>query len=131
MLQSSDSLKACQDFPQTTSPFLDGFHDQAYCINFLETMRWPQRFTCSRCRTQAPPYSLTRHRLLCRSCRSKCTVTAGTIFEKTRFFTSRPLIVVYLVVVGCMDTEIKPWFCVYFCQQFARLSVLSAPDVST
>nr|CCA87684.1 conserved hypothetical protein [Ralstonia syzygii R24] len=47
-------------------------------------MRWPQGFICPDCGVAAEPYRSSRTRLMCRSCGHQTTVTAGTIFDKTR-----------------------------------------------
>lgn len=50
----------------------------------LETLRWPQGFICPDCGVAAGPYRSSRTRLMCRSCGHQTTVTARTIFHKTR-----------------------------------------------
>lgn len=84
MPRLSKSLKAGQDYPQAWSQFIDWFHDEASCLKYLEKMRWPEGYICPRCNSEKSPYQLSRNRMMCRSCRYQCTVTAGTIFEKTR-----------------------------------------------
>ena len=85
--RSSDSLIAGQDYPSTWSQFLEWFHEESACLNYLEKLRWPDGFRCPRCGADAEPYQLSRGRLMCRSCRYQSTVTAGTIF----FFSRIPL----------------------------------------
>ena len=41
-------------------------------------------FDCPACGKFEKPYRSSRGRLVCRGCRHQCTVTAGTIFDKTR-----------------------------------------------
>lgn len=50
----------------------------------LERLRWPNGFVCGQCGTSGEASRLSRGRLMCRACRYQCTVTAGTIFDKTR-----------------------------------------------
>ncbi|MGH8601901.1 MAG: IS1595 family transposase, partial [Gammaproteobacteria bacterium] len=68
----------------TWDQFLDWFPDQDACVHYLQGLRWPQGFVCPRCGDAAEPYRATRARLMCRTCRHQCTVTTGTVFEKTR-----------------------------------------------
>lgn len=63
---------------------MDWFPDEASCVQFLERLRWPEGFVCPRCGAAAQPYRASRNRLMCSTCRAQCSVTAGTIFEKTR-----------------------------------------------
>ncbi len=72
------------DYPQTWNEFLDWFPTEDACLAFIEQLRWPQGFTCPVCGVSESPYRATRLRLMCRSCRHQASVTAGTIFEKTR-----------------------------------------------
>jgi transposase-like protein len=80
----SKSLTAGQDYPESWSQFCSWFHDEISCVDYLLKMRWPEGFACPRCGAKGSPYQLSRKRMMCRSCRYQCTVTAGTIFEKTR-----------------------------------------------
>lgn len=84
MSRSSDTLRAGHDYPRTWSQFLEWFHDESVCLTYLEKLRWPDGFICPRCGNHTDAYKLSRGRLMCRSCRYQCTVTAGTIFSKTR-----------------------------------------------
>ena len=73
-----------RDYPRTWEQFLDWFPDEEACLEYLEGIRWPDGFVCPRCGRVDEPYRTSRGRLICRHCRHQCTVTAGTIFEKTR-----------------------------------------------
>ena len=76
--------KAAEDYPVNWNQFLDWFATEEACLGYLERLRWPQGFVCPRCGVAAQPYRSSRARLMCRSCSTQSTVTAGTIFEKTR-----------------------------------------------
>jgi transposase-like protein len=71
-------------YPRTWNEFLDWFATEDACLRYLERLRWPSGFVCSRCGSVAEPYRASRSRLMCRDCRRQSTVTAGTIFDKTR-----------------------------------------------
>jgi transposase-like protein len=72
------------DYPRTWSEFLDWFSSEEGCAAYLERLRWPQGFVCPSCGVAADPYRASRIRLMCRECGHQSTVTAGTIFDKTR-----------------------------------------------
>lgn len=75
---------AGQDYPRTWSQFLDWFSTDEACISYLEHVRWRQGFVCPRCGSTETPNRASRARLICAMCRHQCTVSAGTIFDKTR-----------------------------------------------
>lgn len=75
---------AGRDYPRTWSQFLDWFPDEDACMRYLEQLRWAGGFVCPCCGEERDPYRTTRSRWMCRGCRHQCTVTAGTVFEKTR-----------------------------------------------
>ena len=75
---------AGEDYPRTWSQFLSWFPSDEACAAYLERLRWPEGFICPRCGLVRQPYRGTRIRLVCQSCRHQATVTAGTLFDKTR-----------------------------------------------
>jgi len=81
-----DNIKpvAGRDYPATWSEFQDWFASDEVCAAYLEQLRWPQGFCCPACGVSDMPARATRGRLICRGCRHQCSVTAGTIFDKTR-----------------------------------------------
>ena len=72
------------DFPSIYRDFVQMFPDVSACAAYLERLRWPNGFVCPACEQQSEPWRAKRERLVCPSCRHQCTVTAGTIFDKTR-----------------------------------------------
>jgi len=83
----SNSLQrpvAGRDYPKTWDQFVDWFPDEVACLDYLEQLRWPAGFVCPRCGVSDDPYRAKRSRLMCRYCDHQGTVTAGTIFAKTR-----------------------------------------------
>jgi transposase-like protein len=81
-----DEIKpvAGQDYPRTWGEFQDWFASDEACAAYLEQLRWPNGFCCPACGVADAPGRATRGRLICRACRHQCSVTAGTIFDKTR-----------------------------------------------
>ena len=75
---------AGKDYPRNWNEFLDWFPTEEACLTHLERLRWPDGFVCPRCGSIADAYRATRTRLMCRSCKYQSTVTAGSIFDKTR-----------------------------------------------
>lgn len=80
----STDLIAGVHYPKDWNQYLDWFPDEEACRDYLDRLRWPDGFFCPRCGVLAEPFRLSRGRLMCRECRHQQTVTAGTIFEKTR-----------------------------------------------
>ena len=76
--------EAGKDHPRNWNEFLDWFGSEEACLAYLERLRWPQEFVCPTCGVSQPPYRSSRARLMCRACGRQSTVTAGTIFDKTR-----------------------------------------------
>jgi transposase-like protein len=77
-------LVSGEDYPSTWSQFLEWFPDQTRCLAYLERLRWRDGFECPACGTRGEPYRTTRNRLTCRECMHEASVTAGTIFHRTR-----------------------------------------------
>lgn len=77
-------LVSGRDYPRDWNQLLDWFADEQACLSYVERIRWPEGFVCPRCGGTEEPYRSSRGRLMCRGCRYQCTVTAGTVFDKTR-----------------------------------------------
>jgi transposase-like protein len=73
-----------RDYPRTWTEFLDRFGSEEACLAYLQKLRWPTGFVCPACAVIEAPYRSSRGRLMCRACGRQSTVTAGTIFDKTR-----------------------------------------------
>lgn len=63
---------------------MDWFNTEQACLDYLERLRWPKEFICPGCGCIGAPYRASRNRLMCQSCKHQTSVTAGTIFDKTR-----------------------------------------------
>ena len=83
-IQHIASAVAGKDYPRNWSEFLDWFASEEACLSYLEKLRWPDGFVCPACGVAQEPYRSSRARLMCRNCAHQGSVTAGTIFEKTR-----------------------------------------------
>lgn len=73
-----------KDFPKTGAEFEARFADEDACWRFLVEQRWPEGFVCPECASK-DAWLLSRHRLFeCGGCGKQTSVTAGTIFHRTR-----------------------------------------------
>lgn len=72
------------NYPDTYRKFVEMFPDDVACEAFLFRLRWPDGFICRSCNSASMPWYLSRNRLVCPICRYQTSVTAGTIFDKTR-----------------------------------------------
>ena len=84
MSKAATTLVCGRDYPRDWTQFLDWFGDDEACLSYLEQLRWPAGFVCPRCGETGESYRSSRSRLMCPECRYQCTVTAGTVFDKTR-----------------------------------------------
>jgi transposase-like protein len=83
--QGSDKLIAGEDYPQTYREFVEMFPDDKSCREFLYKLRWDNKFICPKCQVSSKEaWHQTHKRLVCPNCRHQTTVTAETIFDKTR-----------------------------------------------
>ena len=65
--------------------FFDKYRDEATCIQALADLKWPDGFSCTRCQGRNAYRLACRPRLFeCAACGHQHSVTAGTIFHKTR-----------------------------------------------
>ena len=77
-------LVAGCDYPHTYHGFVEMFPDDAACAAYIRKLRWPEGFICPSCGKSSVAWETTRNRLICPFCRHRTTVSAGTIFDKTR-----------------------------------------------
>jgi transposase-like protein len=77
-------LVAGKDYPRTYREFVTMFPDDKSCTDYLNKLRWNGNFICPKCGVYSTPWQQTHKRLVCPHCRYQTTVTAGTIFDKTR-----------------------------------------------
>jgi hypothetical protein len=60
------------------------FSTEEACARHLREIRWPNGFKCPRCGDEKAWFIRTRKILDCKGCRAKVSLTAGTIFHRTR-----------------------------------------------
>lgn len=74
---------AGRHYPRSVGEFQSWFGTDAACLDFLEWMRWPDGFVCPDCGHHGG-WRLGDGRFWCLACGSRTSVTAGTIFDRTR-----------------------------------------------
>ena len=70
-------------YPRSTGEFQAWFGTDADCLDYLEWLRWPGGFVCERC-GHSGGWRMSDGRLRCTGCDARTSVTAGTIFDRTR-----------------------------------------------
>jgi transposase-like protein len=76
-------LTAGRDYPTSTGEARSWFSADADCLDYLEWLRWPDGFVCADC-GHGGGWRLGDGRFRCTACRAASSVTAGTIFDRTR-----------------------------------------------
>ena len=71
------------DYPATYQELLSWFPDDASCLGYMASVRWPDGFVCPAC-TEREFWRTGKALWMCRGCGRKTSVTAGTIFHRTR-----------------------------------------------
>jgi transposase-like protein len=72
------------DYPRTFQELLDWFPDDRACLGYLERIRWGGGFVCPRCGSVGGWWAVRRGLRKCVVCHRETSVTAGTIFHKSR-----------------------------------------------
>ena len=74
---------AGRHYPRSTGEFGAWFATDADCLDYLEWLRWPEGFVCPRCGHRVG-WRMRDGRLRCGACDGRTSVTAGTVFDRTR-----------------------------------------------
>ena len=78
-----DWPRAGTHYPRSAGEFQAWFRTDADCLDYLDWMRWPGGFTCPSCGS-AGGWRLGDGRYECGACKRRTSVTAGTLFDRTR-----------------------------------------------
>ena len=70
-------------YPRSLGEFMAWFRTDADCLDYLEWLRWPDGFVCPYC-AERGGWRLGDGRFECAVCHCRASVTAGTIFDRTR-----------------------------------------------
>lgn len=76
-------LRSGRDYPPSYAELRAWFPDDAACLDFLDWLRWPDGFACPVC-GHIGGWRLADGTYWCEPCRRRVSVTAGTIFHRTR-----------------------------------------------
>jgi transposase-like protein len=71
------------DYPRTYQEFREWFPDEGACRGYLERLRWPEGFVCPACGA-GRGWRVSSGAWMCSSCAKRTSVTAGTIFHRSR-----------------------------------------------
>ncbi len=75
-------VRACT-YPRSVGELQAWFRTDADCLDYLGWLRWPAGFVCLDCGHRGG-WRLGDGRIMCAGCSHRTSVTAGTIFDKTR-----------------------------------------------
>ena len=78
-----DHPRAGTHYPRSVGEFQAWFRTDADCLDYLEWLRWPAGFACADCGHDGG-WRLGDGRFRCSGCGGRSSVTAGTIFDRTR-----------------------------------------------
>ncbi len=78
-----DPPRAGVHYPRSVGEFQAWFRSDADCLDYLEWLRWPAGFVCPEC-GHKEGWRLGDGRFKCSACGTRNSVTAGTIFDRTR-----------------------------------------------
>lgn len=78
--------------------FCDKYRDEDDCIQALANLKWPNGFTCNKCENTKAYHLASRPRIFeCSACGHQHSITAGTIFHKTRTDLRKWFMAAYLI----------------------------------
>ena len=75
--------RASTHYPKSVGEFQAWFRTDADCLDYLQWLRWPAGFVCPDCGC-TKSWRLRDGRFMCSECGGRASVTAGTIFDRTR-----------------------------------------------
>lgn len=75
--------RAGTHYPSSVGEFQAWFLSDGDCLDYLEWLRWPDGFACLGCGHNGG-WRLGDGRFMCSRCGGRTSVTAGTIFDRTR-----------------------------------------------
>lgn len=83
MLGSMDHPLAGMHYPRSVGELHAWFRTDEDCLDYLQWLRWPTGFVCPVCGHEGG-WRLGDGRFMCSGCGERRSVTAGTIFDRTR-----------------------------------------------
>jgi transposase-like zinc ribbon protein len=93
--------KKIRQFEKVSSQFEKKFPDEEACRDYLLAYRWPKGYRCPKCGCKK--YYLYKRKLYeCKKCRYQVSLTAGTLFHRTRIPLKKWFLMIY-----CLNSENK------------------------
>lgn len=93
------------------SEFSEKFGNDESCRSYLYAKRWPNGFVCPKCGVMDAPFNISSRNLFqCKHCYRQTSVTAGTIFDKSRTPLKKWFLAIYLMSSdkrGCSALRLK------------------------
>lgn len=83
MVSNDFRPRAGRDYPANWQAFEAWFVDDDACRDYLVKLRWPDGFLCPSCGS-GEAWETKRAMFMCSQCNRQTSVTAGTIFHRTR-----------------------------------------------
>lgn len=77
--------------------FQGRFSTEEACERQLRKMRWPGGYRCPRCGCRKYSYHSTRRLYQCRACRYQASLTAGTVFHRTKVPLRKWFVMIFLM----------------------------------
>lgn len=87
---------AGRDYPRNFTEFIEWFHSEADAWSYVARLRWPDGFSCPSC-GNGDAWLTDRYLYVCTKCRKQTSLTAGTVFERSRLSLRQWLYAVWLV----------------------------------
>ena len=84
--------------PRTLIEFMQMYATEEDCRRALFEHRWPQGFSCPRCGHEQAWHLRGRDLYECASCHYQGSLTAGTVFARTRTDLRKWLLAIWLLV---------------------------------
>ena len=84
-MSNAERPKGGIDYPRNFNEFETFFTDESICREYIAKVRWPKGFVCPQCGSDSTPWKTSRGYFHCQKCRREMSVTAGTLFERTKF----------------------------------------------
>ncbi|WP_426978463.1 IS1595 family transposase [Pseudarthrobacter sp. O4] len=88
------------DFPKTILEFQARFGDEQACLGYLFECRWPDGYSCPRCKGESAWPVAARGLWECAACRYQVSLTAGTVLHKTHTALQLWFWAAYLMTTG-------------------------------
>jgi transposase-like protein len=83
-MRNSEKPTGGVDYPRNFNEFEIFFVNEVACREYVTKIRWSEGFICPQCGTGEKPWKTARGYFHCQSCKRGVSVTAGTMFERTR-----------------------------------------------